>query len=88
MNRSLTIKAFAELVMLLLVLAVVLFLSAGVLNYWEAWLFLVVLFAVTTLNILNLMKNDPALLERRMKAGPTAEKRATQAVYIFSFMAN
>lgn len=80
MDQNLKIKAFAGLGMLLLALAVVLFVSAGTLNYWEAWLFLFVLSAVTTLNILNLVKNDPALLERRLKAGPTAETRVTQKI--------
>jgi protein-S-isoprenylcysteine O-methyltransferase Ste14 len=35
------------------------------------------------LTTLYLIKNDPALLQRRMSGGPTAEKEATQRVIMF-----
>lgn len=60
------------------VLGLLLFIPAGTLAYWQAWVFLVV-FAVCTNAIgLYLLKNDPALLERRKKFGPATETRPMQ----------
>lgn len=49
------------------VLGLFFFLPAGTLNYWEAWLYLVVLFTPIFFVMQYLLKNDPALLERRMR---------------------
>jgi len=77
---NLNIKAFGGLLFLLIVLGAALFISAGTLGYWQAWLFLVVfgvaVFAIT----FYLMQRDPQLLERRVQAGPGAEKEASQKV--------
>jgi protein-S-isoprenylcysteine O-methyltransferase Ste14 len=71
-------RAFQGLLSLLITLAVLLFIPAWTLDYWQAWVFLSV-FSVSVLAItLYLMKNDPKLLERRVNAGPTAEKDKTQ----------
>lgn len=43
------------------------FLPAGTLNYWEAWLYLVVLFTPIFFVMQYLLQHDPALLERRMR---------------------
>jgi len=80
MDQKLRRKAFAGLALLPLTVGGVLFVSAGSLNYWEGWLFLVVFSAAATLSTLKLMKNDPALLERRMRSGPTAEKSTAQRI--------
>ena len=78
--KNLNIKAFGGLFFLVLVLALALFLPAGTLNYWQAWLFLVV-WTVSVLAItLYLMKKDPALLERRVAAGPVAEQHKSQQI--------
>jgi protein-S-isoprenylcysteine O-methyltransferase Ste14 len=48
-------------------LGLLFFLPAGTLNYWEAWLYMVVLFVPIFFTARYLIKNDPALLERRMR---------------------
>ncbi len=76
-------KAFGGLLRLLVVLAILLFLPAWTLDYWQAWIFLAV-FAASVLAItLYLMKNDPKLLERRIRAGPRAEKEDAQKIIQF-----
>jgi protein-S-isoprenylcysteine O-methyltransferase Ste14 len=51
---------------------------AGTLAYWQAWVFLALFTACTSAITLWLAKHDPALLERRTKAGPTAETDTPQ----------
>jgi protein-S-isoprenylcysteine O-methyltransferase Ste14 len=76
----LAIKAFGGLLFLLLAMGAGLFLPAWTLDYWQAWTFLAV-FGVSALAItLYLMKKDPRLLERRVYAGPTAEKETGQKI--------
>lgn len=53
------------------------FLAAGTTDYWQGWVSLVVYSLCIVFHSLFLLK-DPELLERRMRAGPTREKRPVQ----------
>lgn len=55
-----------------------LFVPAGTIRYWQAWVYLGIYFIASFLITLYLTKHDPALLQRRMRGGPTAEKRKPQ----------
>ena len=55
-----------------------LFWPAGTLNYWQAWVFIAVFIVCTLVPSAYLAVKDPAALQRRMKAGPTAETRSVQ----------
>jgi protein-S-isoprenylcysteine O-methyltransferase Ste14 len=81
--NNLNRKAFAGLLFVLLVMAALLFLSAGTLDYWQAWAFLAVYLTSSLAITLYLMKKDPSLLARRMRGGPTAEKEPTQKIIMF-----
>ncbi|HUE53070.1 MAG TPA: isoprenylcysteine carboxylmethyltransferase family protein [Terriglobales bacterium] len=76
-------KAFAGLLFVLLVMAVLLFFSAWTLDYWQAWTFLAVYSASSLAITFYLTKKSPKLLERRMRGGPTAEKEPTQKIIMF-----
>ena len=78
--RALHRKSFISLAFLLLGMALLLFGPAGTLRYWQAWLFLSIYFAVSLALTLYLIRNDPALLERRMRGGPFAEREPTQKI--------
>jgi protein-S-isoprenylcysteine O-methyltransferase Ste14 len=60
----------------------ILFLPAGTLNYWQAWVFIAVFTAATIVPTIHLYKTNPAALQRRMHAGPRAETRTAQKVII------
>jgi protein-S-isoprenylcysteine O-methyltransferase Ste14 len=66
-------------------MAALLFIPAGTLHYWQAWTFLTVYFSSSLVISLYLLKEDPALLQRRMRGGPTAEKEPVQKI-IMSFV--
>ena len=55
-----------------------LFGCAGSLQYWHAWVYLSLFFALSAVMTADLLRRDPALLQRRMKGGPTAEGRPLQ----------
>jgi formate/nitrite transporter FocA (FNT family) len=75
---SLNVKASFGLVCLALVMGALLFIAAGTVRYWQGWLFLAIFFAAGFSHTLYGMRNDPALLERRLTAGPLAERGSTQ----------
>jgi len=77
---SLHLKAFGGLAILFLVMASLLFAAAGTFDYWQAWTFLAVYFAASLAITPYLMKEDPALLARRMSGGPFAEKEPAQRI--------
>jgi protein-S-isoprenylcysteine O-methyltransferase Ste14 len=62
--------------------ALTLFVPAGTVHYWQAWVFIAV-FMLTTLGpSIYLAIDNPAALQRRMRAGPTAETRPVQRIVI------
>ncbi len=73
-------QAFGGLAILFLVMASLLFIAAGTLDYWQGWTFLAVYFAAAVAITLYLMKKDPALLARRMSGGPFAEREPVQKI--------
>ncbi|MDP4199679.1 MAG: isoprenylcysteine carboxylmethyltransferase family protein [Bacteroidota bacterium] len=73
-------KALGGLLALILILAAVLFSAAGTFGYWQAWLFLTIFGSSVLAITLYLMKYDPKLLERRVNAGPAAEKQKSQKI--------
>jgi protein-S-isoprenylcysteine O-methyltransferase Ste14 len=67
-----------------LVMAVMLFLPAGTFDYWEAWVYLVVLFIPVFLTVNYLLRNKPDLVQRRMQF---REKEPEQKLIIrFSYL--
>jgi protein-S-isoprenylcysteine O-methyltransferase Ste14 len=75
------LKLWLQLVIASAVIALTLFLCAGTIAYWQAWLYLAV-GALTSIPLTRLMLTDPALLESRTRAGPSAERRPIQKVIV------
>ena len=73
-------KATLGLVALVVIMAAVTFLPAWTFDYWQAWILLAVFFACTLAIDIYLLKNDPKLLERRLKAGPGSEHDKSQQI--------
>jgi protein-S-isoprenylcysteine O-methyltransferase Ste14 len=72
-----TIVGFAQLIA---AMAIALFAAAGTLDYWQAWVYLLVFNGSAAVITWYLWRNDPGLLERRVEAGPIAEKQTVQKV--------
>src|ERR1700761_1979250 len=84
--RDLNRRALGGLAQLFVVVAAMLFVPPWTLDYWQAWLFLAVFFGAATAVTVDLMRRDPALLARRMRAGPAAEQQPRQRVIQFVAM--
>jgi protein-S-isoprenylcysteine O-methyltransferase Ste14 len=76
--KSLNAKAWFALAVVAVVMGLLLFVPAGTVEYWQAWAYLSIFTGASALITLYLMRNDPALLERRMSGGPMAEKQPVQ----------
>ena len=61
-------------------LALLLFLPAWSLRYWEAWVYWSLFSASVLLITLYFLKHDPRLIERRLEVGPGAERERSQKV--------
>lgn len=70
-----TILGFAQLIVLL---GILLFVPGWTLAFPQAWAYVFVFAASTALITAYLWKKDPKLLERRVNAGPAAEKEKSQ----------
>ena len=60
-------KVFLVFPLAFLFIGLMLFLPAGTFDYWQAWLFILVLFIPVVFVLSYLLKRDPELLARRMK---------------------
>ena len=76
--RDLGAKAWLALAVLAIVMALLLFVPAGTVRYWQAWVYLSIFTGASALTTLYLLRKDRALLERRMRGGPTGETRPVQ----------
>jgi protein-S-isoprenylcysteine O-methyltransferase Ste14 len=70
----------------LAVFGALMFLPAGTFDYWQAWVFLAVFTVVSLFPTIYLLRKDPAIVERRMRAGPKAETRPVQKVVVAGIM--
>ena len=82
--KSLSVRAWFALAILAAVMSLLLFVPAGTVHYWQAWVYLSIFMGATALTTLYLLRRDPALLERRMRGGPTAEKRPAQRLIMLA----
>jgi protein-S-isoprenylcysteine O-methyltransferase Ste14 len=76
--KHLNSRAWLALIVLVVVMGLLLFVPAGTIHYWQAWVYLSIFMGASALITLYLMRRDPSLLERRMSGGPMAEKRRIQ----------
>ena len=68
-----------------LALAALFFLPAGTLDYWQAWLYLAILFIPMGFVLVYMLRNDPDLLERRfrMREKESTEKKIIPLSWLF-----
>ena len=79
---DLTRRMFAGLAKFQLFLALVIFLSAWSLRYWQGWLYWLIFGLLCFVLGFYFARNDPALVARRMEAGPKAEKEPRQKLIL------
>jgi len=84
-RKQLVLAALARLVGFFLVMGLILFGTAGSLQYWQAWIYLLMLGGLATLVGIYLIRNDPALFERRMrmKERETVQKKIILSSFLY-----
>ena len=88
MNGKLCAQALGKFAAGLLIVGLFLFLPAGTLHFWQAWLFLAVLFLPMSVAGAVMMGKNPALLRKRLNAREEqAEQRTVLALSALMFLA-
>ncbi len=84
-RKQLLKKVLIRLLMAVVLLGAVFFLPAGTFDYWQAWVYMVILITPATLTMLYLLMKAPDLLERRMKMKEkeTEQKLIVKLSFIF-----
>ena len=78
-NNMATRLILTKVIPAIVAMMIVIFLPAGTFNYWEGWAYLLSLMIPMAFVFSYLIKNDPGLLERRMKF---REKEKEQSLII------
>src|SRR5215469_8870376 len=81
--QTLYVRAFRSSLFGALIMAALLLLLAGTLDYWQAWIFMAVFVSASGAVTAYLAIHDPRLLERRMHGGPAAERERSQKFIMF-----
>ena len=81
--KSPAAKAWFGFVITLVLIGLALFLSAGTIHYWQAWVFLGVV-VVTSIPVTRYITKDPILLANRTTGGPTVEQRPIQKIIVWT----
>jgi hypothetical protein len=82
-------KVYGRALLAVPVLWAILFVPAGTLAYWEAWVYLAILLIPMFFVFRYLLKNDPQLLERRMqmREREVAQRRIIKLSYLYFLLA-
>jgi len=78
--NNLMVRTVLGFAFLMLIMALALFIPAGSLAFWQAWLYLLNFGVCTILITAYLIKYDQALLAGRVQAGPVAETQKSQQI--------
>lgn len=79
---KLIIMVFLRTLLFIVVMLAVFFLPAGSFNFWEAWVYLTIIFVSMLAFCVYFLKNDPKLLERRMRS----KEKETEQKWIIAIM--
>ena len=80
MTTKFLLQSLATLVGGTVLLGLLLFLLAGTIDYWQAWVLVPVFTVTTSVYGIYFSIKDPALIERRKQAGPAAEQSTLQKI--------
>jgi protein-S-isoprenylcysteine O-methyltransferase Ste14 len=88
-QSKLSHMVYVRLLVSILVLIALFFLPAGTFAYWEAWVYLAILFIPMVFVFVYLLKTDPELLERRLRTREKegAQKRIIKLSYFYFLLA-
>ena len=81
--NSLAAKLWLAYAISMFLIALALFLCAGTMQYWQAWINLLVVGACSAILTLSITR-DPVLLAGRTTLGPSAEQRPIQRVIVLA----
>lgn len=79
-------KAYRIPIIIAIILGLILFLPAGSIMYWEAWIFWFETFALTIFYTAYFLKKDPKLLERRNQIKEKEPQPGFMRVFSFLYM--
>jgi protein-S-isoprenylcysteine O-methyltransferase Ste14 len=87
MNK-LIIPTLRNFLLGVIALGALLFLPAGTLNYWQAWVFIILFMVLLTTQGIYLSIKDPELLERRRQIAPAGQSTKQKIFIIVGFLAD
>ncbi len=77
MDKNLLIQALAKFILGVILLGLLIFLTAGSLQYWQAWLLMGILFVPMLCAGLVMMAKNPELLRKRLNAKEEEKEQKT-----------
>ncbi len=86
-------KTYSSIVAMVVYLWILLFVPAWSLNFWQAWVFLIVFVCPIFVTSVYFLQKSPMFMKTRLRVGPWAEKETSQkiiqtfsAIFFFSLL--
>lgn len=79
-------KAYFVPIIIMIIMGIILFLPAGTLKFWQAWIYWIGFSAVTFFITAYFLKKSPELLSRRMKYGEKNTTKKAPAIFNLFFI--
>jgi protein-S-isoprenylcysteine O-methyltransferase Ste14 len=83
---KLSVTVFSRFISAIIILGLIFFLSAGTTEYWEAWVYMSILFVPGFFAALFFLIKDPRLVMLRMKTKEKEEKQKTIMNWFYVFL--
>jgi hypothetical protein len=77
------VRSLVSTIFIVALMAAVLFIGAGTIHFWQAWLYLALALTCHIAIVIDLARRDPELLERRRRGGAQVEPRPIQKLAIW-----
>jgi len=77
--KNLLLNVLVKFISGIIVMAAIIFIPAGTLNFWNGWLYLVTMLILVSFAFVYLKKHDPELLKKRMQIH---EKQKEQKLFV------
>lgn len=83
---KLELRVLTRIILFCIILGLLIFIPSWTILYWQGWVYFLIISVSLWVTTLYFLKNDRALMERRINIGPQAEQKMSQKIILTFFI--
>jgi protein-S-isoprenylcysteine O-methyltransferase Ste14 len=84
--NNLELRVLTRIMLFSIFLGLMIFVPSWTIFYWQGWVYFLIISVSLWVTTLYFLKNDRALMERRIRIGPKAEQKVSQKIILTLFI--